>query len=100
MMTLEERNKLAETIVATSDIWLLRKPYGEGYIDVLPLRLVEHPWTDRIALQVMAVKGKPFREKVEVSEGRNRWIGTRYKTVFPEYLEPVTPDKEGIGKKE
>lgn len=98
-MTLEERNKLAETIAETGGVWRISRPYSEGYIEVIPVVAIKS-WTGRTSVYVIAIKGKPFREKVEVGEGRNRWIGKRYKTVFPEYLEPVTLDKEGIGKKE
>lgn len=97
MMTLEERNKLAETIVETGGVWLL--PYGKQLIKVTPC------WTDKLcggrtAVRVMAVKGKPFVQKYDSGEGFACKFKSMFKSVWPEQLETATSDKEGVGKKE
>ncbi|HPR35834.1 MAG TPA: hypothetical protein PKY64_09195 [Anaerolineaceae bacterium] len=98
MMTLEERNKLAEAIVETGGVWLLPRPdRAGGCIEVQPLRF--NLWMGRASVLVMATTGKPFRPSIECGEGRWCRVGSKYKWVFPEYLEPVDI-KEGVGIKE
>lgn len=96
MMTLEERNKLAEKIVETGGVWLL--PFNGRKVEVKPIATVQN-WTGRTLVKVRAIKGKPFVQKDNYGEGSFR-SRTAYKNVFPEQLETVTPDKEGVGKKE
>lgn len=95
-LTLEERNKLAETIVETGGIWLL--PFNDRRVKVEPIASYKL-WTGKTVVKVRAVEGRPFVQKDNYGEGifRSR---TAYKNVYPEQLETVTPDKEGVGKKE
>lgn len=95
-LTLEERNKLAEKIVETGGVWLL--PFNGRNVEVRPIATVPN-WTGRTLVKVRAVEGKPFVQKVDWGEGICR-TRTPYKNVYPERLETVTPDKEGVGKKE
>ena len=96
MMTLEERNRLAESIVDQGGVWQL--PFNGRNVEVEPVTTVPN-WTGRTLVKVMAVEGKPFVHKVDWGEGICR-TRSAYKNVFPESLVMVTPDKEGVGKKE
>jgi len=96
MITLEESNKLAETIVEKGGVWLLL--FNNRKLEVEPIAAVKL-WTGRTVVYVRAVEGKPFILKDDYGEGSFR-IRTAYLNVYPEKLETVTPDKEGVGKKE
>ena len=96
MMTLEERNKLAETIVETGGVWLL--PFNGRNVEVEPIETVKL-WGGRLAIHTVAVEDKPFVQKDDYGEGCFI-TKSKHKTVYPEQLETVTPDKEGVGKKE
>jgi len=96
MMTLEERNRLAESIVDQGGVWLL--PFNGRTVEVRPIAVVV-TWTGKSDVRVMAINGKPFVQKVDWGEGICK-TRTAYKYVSPEQLKSVTPDKEGVGKKE
>ena len=91
-LTLEERNKLAETIVETGGVWLL--PFNGRKVEVEPIATVPN-WTGRTFVHIKALEGKPFVQKDDYGEGIFRSM-TAYKTVYPEQLETVTPDKATV----
>lgn len=92
MMTLEERNKLAETIVETGGVWLL--PFNGRKVEVKPIETVKL-WGGRLAVHIMAIKGKPFVQKTDWGEGICR-SKTAYKNAFPEQLETVTQEEATV----
>ena len=92
MMTLEERNKLAEKIVEQGGVWLL--PFNGRKVEVEPIETVKL-WGGRIAVHTRSVEGKPFVIKDDFGEGTIR-TKTRHKTVYPEQLETVTSDKATV----
>jgi glycine/D-amino acid oxidase-like deaminating enzyme len=98
MTTLQESNKLAETIVDAGGVWLLLRPNASRHIEVEPIA-VDKLWTGRMVVHVRAIEGKPFVRKDNYGEGYFR-TRTAYKHVFPEQLKAITPDKEVVGKKE
>ena len=94
-LTLEERNKLAEKIVETGGVWLL--PFNGRNVEVKPVTIQAR---GRTVVFVKALEGKPFHQKDEYGEGRVRRYWSEFKWVYPEQLETVTPEKEGVGKKD
>lgn len=92
MMSLDERNKLAETIVETGGVWLL--PFNGRKIEVKPIAAVPN-WTGRTFVHVKAVEGNPFVQKDDYGEGSFR-SRTAYKNVFPEQLETVTQEEATV----
>lgn len=95
-LTLEERNKLAETIVETGGVWLL--PFNGRNVEVKPIGVVV-TWTGRSFVKVMAIKGKPFVQKTDWGEGICR-SKTAYKNVFPEQLETVTREEATVSNEQ
>ena len=95
-LTLEERNKLAEKIVETGGVWIL--PFNGRKVEVKPIETVKL-WGGRLAVHTVAVEDKPFVQKDDYGEGCFI-TKSKHKTVYPEQLETVTPDKEGVGKKD
>lgn len=83
MMTLEERNRLAEAIVEQGGIWLL--PFNGRKMEVTPVGAYKL-FTGRAIVKVKAIKGKPFVQKDDYGEGRFI-TKTAYKNAFPEQLE-------------
>ena len=96
MMTLEERNKLAETIVETGGVWLL--PFNGRKLEVKPIATVPN-WTGRTFVHVRAIEGKPFVQKDNYGEGVFR-SKTAYKNVFPEQLETVTREEATVSNEQ
>jgi len=94
MMTLEERNKLAEAIVDQGGVWLL--PFNGRKVKVEPIAAVVN-WTGRTYVKVKAIEGKPFVQKDDYGEGVFRSM-TAYKNVYPEQLETVTSDKATVSR--
>ena len=92
MMTLEERNKLAETIVETGGVWIL--PFNDRRVEVEPIAAVPN-WTKRTYVVVKAVEGKPFVQKDDYGEGSFR-SRTAYKNAFTEQLETVTQEEATV----
>lgn len=94
-MTLEQRNILAQTIVRTGGRYTMHySAFIRGSImtqstEVVPIRVIDH-WHGRKAVQVMAVKGKPFWVKDDIGEGKVFRYKTAFKNVWPEELVPVT----------
>ena len=95
-LTLEDRSKLAETIVETGGVWLLL--FNNRHVKVEPIAVVRS-WTGQTLVNVRALYGKSFFLKDNYGEGSFR-IRTAYLNVEPERLERITLDKEGVGKKE
>ena len=95
-MTLEERNKLAETIVETGGVWLL--PFNGRKLEVKPIATVPN-WTGRTFVHVRAIEGKPFVQKDNYGEGSFRSM-TAYKNVFPEQLETVTREEATVSNEQ
>ena len=85
-LTLEERNKLAETIVETGGVWIL--PFNGRKVKVKPIETVKL-WGGRLAVHTVAVEGKPFVQKDDYGEGCFI-TKSKHKTVYPEQLETVT----------
>ena len=92
MMTLVERNKLAETIVETGGVWLL--PFNGRKIKVKPIATVPN-WTGRTFVHIKALEGKPFVQKDDYGEGIFRSM-TAFKNVYPEQLETVTCEEATV----
>ena len=92
MMTPEESNKLAETIVETGGVWLL--PFNGRKVEVVPIAAYKL-WTGKTVVKVRAVEGKPFVQKDDYGEGSFRSM-TAYKNVYPEQLETVTQEEATV----
>lgn len=82
-LPLEESNALAAKIVEIGGIWLIgESPYQ---VEVSPIGTIKS-WDSRILVTVKALKGKPWREKVDFGEGRTFRQGTNIKNILPQYL--------------
>ena len=82
ILSLEESNKLAETIMESGEIWLL--PYGKQKVEVEPVMI---QMRGRMAVFVKAVEGSPFYQKDKFDGGRVFKYRSAYKWVYPEQLE-------------
>ena len=92
MMTLEERNRLAESIVDQGGVWLL--PFNGRTVEVRPIAVVV-TWTGKSDVRVMAINGKPFVQKVDWGEGICK-TRTAYKYGVLHHLE-IRPIHARIG---
>lgn len=82
-LPLEESNALATKIVEIGGTWLIgESPYQ---VEVTPIGATKS-WDSRTLVTVKALKGKPWREKVDFGEGRTFRQSTDTKNILPQYL--------------